>query len=143
MDHPVELRLWQIGNHRLGFKELESYFRSHPDLIGVELAPHIFQELTTEYSTLSRAVHGSAVSFRMTAAQMGTHLWSDDRARTSMYATRQSHMIAPINMLLICLFREHLQGAAKLNLRKAISYAIPRSQHQKIKSATGVSLLSP
>jgi hypothetical protein len=143
MDHPVELRLWEKGKHRLGFKELESYFQSHPDLIGVDLASQVFQELSTEYSTLSRAVHGSAVSFRMNAAETGTHLWSDERARIGKYATRQSHAIAAINLLLLLLFRSHLQGAARLNLRKVISYAIPQALHKKIKTASEVSLLSP
>ena len=143
MDHPVELRLWQNGKHRLGFKELETYLQSHPDLNGVDLAPQVSQELSTEYSALSRAVHGSALSFRMSAAETGTHLWSDDKGRIGKYITRQSHTITAINQLLVLLFRGHLQGAAKLNLRKAISYAIPQTQHRKIRTASGVSLLSP
>jgi hypothetical protein len=142
MDHPVELRLWKNGKHRLGFKELESYFQSHPDLSGVDLASYAFQELSTEYSTLSRAVHGSAVSFRMSAAETGTHLWSDDKARIGKYATRHSHTIAAINLLLLLLFRNHLQGTARPNLRKAISYVIPQTLHKKTKTASGVTLLS-
>lgn len=143
MDHPVELRLWHAGKQKLGFSELSSYFQSHPDIIGVDLALHVLQEMSNEYATLSRAVHGSAKSFRMTASEAGTHLWSDDKARIGMYATRQSHTVSAINELLLLLFRSHLQGASKLNLRKAISYAVPQSRHDKIRDAIGVRLLTP
>jgi hypothetical protein len=143
MDHPVELRQWHTGKHRVAFSALETYFLAHPDLNGVAIATEALNDMAVEYSTLSRAVHGSAVSFRMSAAQTGTQLWSDEKARIGKYVTRQARVLSDINIFLICLFRSHLQGASKLNLRKSISFAVPASRHQQIKTAIGVNLLVP
>jgi hypothetical protein len=36
-DHAVELQLWHSGKHRLGFRDLEKYFREHPSISGIEI----------------------------------------------------------------------------------------------------------
>ena len=55
-DHPVELRLWLKGRHRLGFREIMSYFQRHPDVEGTIDDLSGLERLQTEYSILSRAV---------------------------------------------------------------------------------------
>lgn len=135
--------LWEAGRHRLAFHQIETYFSGHPALEGIPPAVHCVELLSTEYSTLSRAVHGSAVSFRMSASDTGTQLWSDDVARVGKYESRQKATLIALNQLLLCLFRDHLQGAVLANLRKAVSFAIPAARHRQIKTAIGVSLMNP
>jgi hypothetical protein len=142
MDHPVEFALWNLGRHRLAFNQLEAYFTGHPSLDGIPQDIHGLRALSDEYSVLSRAVHGTAVSFRMSASDTGTQLWCDDVPRLGMYETRQKRTISTLNQLLLCVFREQLQGAVRVNLRKAISLAIPASRHSAIKASTGVSLFA-
>jgi hypothetical protein len=130
MDHPVELQLWHAGKHRLTFSQLDSYFSSHPAISSVPDDVTGLSSLRGQYPTLSKAVHG-------------TQLWTDTAARAGKYSTNLREGLMGLNMLLLCLFSEHLQGASKLNLRKAISIAIPRTRHRPIKAALKVTLLAP
>lgn len=143
MHHPIELELWHSGSHRIGFSSLVTYFRAHPRLEGLDDDVHWIGRLQGEYATLSRAVHGSAASFRMSASDTGTLLWSDDAAKCGMYSTCQRSAINCINRLLLCLFRDHLQGAAQANLRKTVSFAIAEQGHARIQEALGVHLFAP
>jgi hypothetical protein len=141
-DHPVELQLWDRGKHRLAYSELAAYFEVHPAFDGIGSASPLAQ-LGHEYSTLSRAVHGTGKTFRMSNEQDGVQFWTADVARLGMWGTRESHVISALNTLLLILFREHLQGGKLPNLRKAISLAIPQSRHAGIKAAFEVTLFKP
>ena len=59
-DYPIELEKWLLGNHKLSFSELQSYFESHPLIIDSKIELTGLDLLKVEYSTLSKAVHGSA-----------------------------------------------------------------------------------
>lgn len=76
----------------------------------------------------------------LSATDTGTQLWSDDAAKVGMFDTRQRLTMAALNQLMVCLFRQHLQGAVRMNLRKAVSFAVPNGRHAAIKAATRVSL---
>lgn len=143
-DHPVEMRLWEQGRHRLGFSEMLSYFRGHPD---ISVLPDDLTGLTrieAEYATLSRAVHGSAVSFRMTTSEGLTNLWSADVARVGAWSTREKHTIVGLNLFLVALHRNNLEGTSQPGLRQAIALALDsHKQRDRIRDILGVNIPAP
>ncbi len=141
-DHPVELELWHTGKHRLGFSELHSYLLKHPKISGVPSTLAGIDLLQQEYATLSRAVHGAA-PFRMSEQSDGTHLWSSAPARAGAWATRQSRTLCGINLLLLTIFRDRLQGAALPGLRTVVGLGIPSAQHSHVKRKLKVNLPLP
>jgi hypothetical protein len=142
MDHPVERELWEQGRHRIGFTALHEYLGRHPRLSTLSAADNGLEILFQEYTTLSRAVHGSAASFRMT--QTGnTLLWAADSAKLGQWATREARTILGINLLMLSLFRDRMSGAAHRDLRKAVSFAVPVSRHARIRQIQRVSLFAP
>lgn len=143
MDHPVELRLWQNHKHRLGFGEYTSYFKGHPALEKLPEKVTGLAELTKELATLSSAVHASASSFRMTADGGIPRFWSDDLAQLGAWHTRESRSLLAVNLLLLTIFRQELEGGRLSNLRKAISFAVPYARHGEIKQHLGVTLFKP
>ena len=140
MDHPVELQLWESGKHKPGFTATKDYLLSHPRLANLDIAITGLQTVADEYSTLSRAVHASAKSFRMTDDAKTTLLWSSEKPKLGAWETREGHTITALNMLLLSMFREHLQGARLPNLRKSVSFAVPVSKHKAIKDKLGITL---
>ncbi|HEU0054632.1 MAG TPA: hypothetical protein VFQ39_15705 [Longimicrobium sp.] len=141
-DHPIELRLWEQGKHKVGFTELSGYFEKHPDVSGTDRTVTGLDILEKEYGTLSRAVHGSATSFRMTSGDK-TLLWSPDRAKLGAWSTRESQVIRGVNLLCLSLFKDEVSGVRHSNLRKAISLAIPLSLHTRIRTSLGIALSRP
>jgi hypothetical protein len=139
MDHPVELMLWAEGRHRLGFAEVHTYLQRHPLLDSVAESLSGLPVLQAEYATLSRAVHGSAVSFRM-ADTNGPQLWSSDRAKLGSWQTRERQVIVAINLLLLSMFREKLQGTSRPALRDASGAIMSKTRRAQIKSALKISL---
>lgn len=139
-EHPVELRQWHSGNHKLGFSELISYIVKHPSILDIGEQQSGVETLKSEYSTLSKAVHGSSQSFRMTKSGVVQGLNIASIPDLGAWLTREKQTLAGINLLLTTFFRSHLSGAAHLNLRKAIGLAIPVSQHEAIKLNLGVKL---
>jgi len=130
-DHPVELELWQRGSHRMEFIELHKYLSRHPAISSVTASLTGLDLIKREYSTLSRAVHAFA-PFRMTAGQESTSLWSASRASLGAWQTRESNVIRGLNLLLVTLFREHLQGARLPGLRAVVALAITGNIRQRI-----------
>jgi hypothetical protein len=139
-DHPVELLLWHDGHHRPAFAAMEKYFQEHPQMKSISPQAAGLDSLSSEYSTLSRAVHASAKSFRMSVEDVGVQLWSDDIVRLGSWGTRERTVISALNLLLMAMFREQLEGGRAPNLRKAISLVIPSSKHAQIKALFGVVL---
>jgi hypothetical protein len=141
-DHPVELRLWHEGKHRLAFSEHLTYLDNHPDRIQV---PQIdaMPGLRAEYATLSKAVHASAKSFRMTKDINETLLWSDAKEQQGMWRTREHVVLLNINLCLLALFRRELEGAASPALRGAIGLAVPESTFADIKTHMNVIIRKP
>jgi hypothetical protein len=139
-DHPVELRQWEEGHHRLQFSELLAYFISHPDIKGIPDELSAIAPLKTEYGTLSRAVHGSAKSFRMTKGTDSTVLWNADMPSLGAWQTREIVVLSSLNLFLIGFFRKHLQGTSYPGLRAAVSLTIPSKLFPKIQSDLGIHL---
>ncbi len=141
-DHPIELQKWDESDHKLTFAELQTYFQGHPTLASLPNGADGLNLIANEYSTLSRAVHGSAKSFRMTVEGVGVKLVTSDVAALNQWRKRELQVITAINRLLMGLFRERLQGTALPGLRKAISLVFPNSRHADIKTQFGITLFS-
>jgi hypothetical protein len=137
-DHPVELSLWGEGRHIMNFSELISYFEKHPLVRKTAKELPILELLKNEYRVLSKSVHGSAATFRMSGPR--TQLWSGSQASLRSWGTRESHTVAGINLLLIVLFQSDLQGASHLGLRQALALAVPSKYHRQIKESLRITL---
>lgn len=140
-DHLIEYRLWESGKHRIGFSEMLTYFRQHPDILNLRGDLSGLDRLGKEYATLSRAVHGSAVGFRMTDETGLTNIWNSDLAKLGSWHTRERRTLTGINLFLLSLHRNSLQGAALPGLRQAVSLTIgSETVRVAIQDELGVSL---
>jgi len=140
-DHSIELRRWQSGDHRLPFKDLFEYFESHPDLEGASTCSGLAQ-IRQEYRTLSRAVHASARSFRMTKKGMPA-FWQPDAGSLGAWSVREREVLIGLNLLLLAFFRRRLQGSALSGLRQAIALLLPEDLCANVKAVLGVNLKKP
>lgn len=141
-EHPVELQQWLTGDHRLGFSETITYLLRHPKLRDVDPAITGIEVLKSEYATLSKAVHGSAKTFRMSREGIVSGLNLNSPADLGSWLAREKMTISSINLILVCFFAERISGAALPNLRKSISLAINSNKHASIKTALQVTLRS-
>lgn len=142
-DHPVELRQWEAGSHRLSFSEVHNYLERHPDVSPLKGDTITGMALVREeYSVLSRAVHGSGKTFRMSPGAQGTTLWKADVAAFGAWKTREQRTLCGINLLLTTIFRKELRGAGQVALRRALAFAIPTASHARVKSALKVTLVT-
>ena len=135
MDHPIELRLWELGEHRLGFSDVHLYLERHPDIAPFHKSTISgLPTLKAEYGTLSRAVHASASGFRMSPDGKTVSLWRPEAASLNQWNTREKHTFGSLNLLLTSVFRESLQGTQNLPLRQALARVIPDSLRARLKS---------
>ena len=140
-DHPVELRLWESGRHRPGFSEIHTYLEQHPDISPLGNSPLTgLATMKEEYSTLSRAVHASAKSFRMSPNVHDILLWKPDAVSLGQWRTREQHTLCALNLLLTAIFRHFLSGAQQTGLRKALAAVIPPSMHARVKTELKVTI---
>ncbi|GGX41049.1 hypothetical protein [Saccharospirillum salsuginis] len=142
IDHPVEFNQWSKGKHRLGFSDLVKYLAAHPNFEGTKETENGLSELKREYETLSKAVHGSTKSFRMTKGGTISGLNSFTEQELGAWNTRERITICALNLILLFFFRNLLQGAAKRNLRKSIGLTTNTKKSENIKSLTGVKIPS-
>lgn len=138
-DHPVELQLLGLGRYKPSFTSITEYLDKHPLVDGIEAHICGLDMLPREYATLSKAVHGSA-AFQMTAETGTTCLWTDSLASLGRWRSRERTVIQSINLLLMTIFREHLQGTQRPQLRQAIGFAVSPSKYPFVKAALGINL---
>jgi hypothetical protein len=136
------LAKWEVGQHKLGYSELHNYFESHPALNGIGESLTGLGPLKGEYSTLSKAVHGSAKIFRMTQNLTDIRLWGDDPASVGKWATRERTVIGNLNLLLAHMFRDQLIGAGHRNLREVMGLVVPKASRIHLKSALGITVIT-
>lgn len=139
-DHPIEYRLWLAGVFRTSASGLFDYFSTHPDLADSTTQQTGLDQLRTEYGTLSRAVHGSSANFRMTDAASEVLLWSDDKKRLGKWSTREGKTIGALSCLLCFLFRKHLIGTQRANVRNMLKYALSASQQKNLKTIAKIAI---
>jgi hypothetical protein len=138
-DHPVEFQLWETGKHKPPISDYLNYLEHHPQRVtvaSVDPIPH----LQTEYSTLSKAVHASAKSFRMTKDVKTTQLWNEAKASLGQWQTREGAVLANLNLLLLAHFRDQIGGAAEPGLRESIGLAVAPTLFPDIKTNLNVVL---
>ena len=139
-DHPVELQLWEIGKHSPPISSFVGYMENHPCTADLPDSVTGMSLLSSEYSTLSRAVHASAKSFRMTGDKPFPALVRPEKVLLSKWVTREKRVLLIVNLLLMCLYRADLQGSRLRDLRKSISLVVPGFRYAGIRSAIGVRL---
>jgi len=139
-EHPVEMARWKLGEHRMSFSDLHSYFEVHPDLKPFPIAATSLATLKKEYATLSKAIHGSDVAFQMTAQSDSINLWSADPAGVGKWKSREASVIAAVVSILATLHRAKLQGTSRLGLRQLMKLALPLSVQARIKNQLNINL---
>ena len=119
MDHPVELQQWDKGNHKPSFAATHDSLGNHPLMETVEEAVNPLPILKKEYAILSRAVHASSKSFRVTGSVKETLLWSAEKPSLSAWSTRERKVIAGLNLLLLVMLRENIAWNKASKLEKS------------------------
>lgn len=140
MDHPIELSQWHNNAHRLGFTEAIGYLAKHPSFSGISEQDSGLDAIKGEYATLSKAVHGSGQSFRVTKTGEIEGLNVDSIPELNQWASRERSTLVGLNTALLTVFKEHLAGATNTSLRKALSLVIPQPKHEKIQLVMAVKL---
>lgn len=140
-DHPIELLLWEKGEHRMTFSELATYFSRHPNTTAQQGVLNALDGIRSEHSVLSKGVHASARSFHMTkgGAIRITHTNDIDYNK---WKTRHASTLLWLNVLLLDLHSDILVGAQNIDLRKSISLAVPNRYHSKIAKSLKIHLFS-
>lgn len=141
VDHPVELALWELGEHRIGFAELRNYFESHPNfrsIKDVSILP--FAELKDEYAELSKAVHGSSNMFLMGDKEKVPNVYVPDTISLGRWLTRQSRTLKLINQFLLIFYSGRLMGTAYPMMRVSLREVFSEKMRSKIKSELNITL---
>lgn len=141
MDHPIEYRLWDEGKYRPAFKELFDYLATHPDICNLPESLKAPVLLKSHYSHLSNVVHASAREFRMTSEIEKSNLWKTTADGVGKWAATQKNVLREINLLMLSIFKDDLQGAANTGLREALSQVIPAAKDASVKSSLGVKIV--
>jgi hypothetical protein len=139
-DHPIEYRLWSAEKFKTTASAMFDYFGSHPDLTDASTVQSGVAQLIKEYSTLSRAVHGSSANFRMTDAASEVLLWSDDKTRLGMWSTREHKTIGALSCLICFLFRTRLTGTQHSAVRDVLRYALSSTQKRNLKGIAKITI---
>ena len=140
-DHPVEYKLWSEGKHRFNYSDYASYFKAHPTGISADEDIDPLVHLRTEYRLLSQAVHASSIPYRMTIEGQLT-ISNVEPCNHGKWLARHIRTVRALNLFLMALYRDRLQGAELRELRKCISLAIPASLHARIHQEWGIHLFS-
>ena len=138
-DHPVELELWSLGKYRPSFTDLLSYIKSLPVNIGRDARSFGYDIIKREYAVLSKAVHGSAVAFRM-ATDGGPEFFSVDLVKMRQWQARLRQVIRGLNLLLLAIYADDLSASRKRGLRKAMTYAFKKGDKAWVKTTYKVTL---
>lgn len=139
-DHPVEFELWGIGKHKIPISDYINYIEKHPKFLSIDSKISGISLLKKEYSTLSKAVHGSSINFIMTKTNEFPALMLPEKEKLNQWLSRECKTLQIINQILITFFGENLQGAKLRSLRKSISFSIPSALHDSIKNILGIRL---
>lgn len=141
MDHPIEYRLRETGNHNIPLAKVLSYLTTHPEIIDMPESINGIGLLRQEYQNLSKAVHSSSQEYRMNEGADAATLWKVDPINLSKWAKHHRQVIQCTSLILICLFREKLTGMANRPLRQSLRYAVPVSKDTQIKAKLKIKIL--
>lgn len=138
-DHPVELRLWLAGKLKLGFSDLLTYFNKHPDVSSVAPSVTGVSTLATEYATLSKAVHSSAVNMRMTG-DGSVQISSSDGNRLGPWSSRHTAAVRGVTLLVLTLRKDQLTGTRLLAVRSVLGAILTNSNRSQVRSSLGITI---
>lgn len=142
-DHPVELELWSKGKFRIGFTDLFAYASKHPQIDGLPSSVCGLEIIKDEYTTLSKAVHASAVDFRMTDNASKVLLWNTETVKANKWASREQSVVQGICLLIISHFCEQLQGTKLTQLREVLFFGVSVKQRELIKEHLHITIPKP
>lgn len=140
IDHPVELLRWENGTYKTTFSDLQKYFSSHPVLQGQSPSLDGNTLLTAEYATLSKAVHGSARTMRM-SADGAVNLANSELARLSSWNTRFTKSLRGALLLIVALNASKLTGGQNLGTRATLFLCLTGSQKTALKTKLKITLV--
>lgn len=130
-DHSVEFEKWKAGDFQISPKEMRTYIAEHPKLAGLVKELNMKAALDNEYSTLSKAVHGSSSLFRMTTADGMTNIANTSAADLGRWSARERSAVNICITALVGVLSDYLDGAKLQNLRAALRIAV----HSKSRAA--------
>jgi hypothetical protein len=142
-DHPIELMLWENDGHRLSRMELQKYIETHPSTRNLNPNSTGIAILDKQYKTLNNAVHASAKSFRMTQNVDELKICDPDKSKLGKWMKNENDVVQGINILLLAVFSEEMQGMSYMNLKKTISLALTPKQRKMIKRDMKIVLPEP
>jgi hypothetical protein len=131
-DHPVEYSLWMSNKFKIGFVDLKQYFSDHPRIATEDKALTGIDILGTQYRILSRAVHGAGLHFRMTQGLEVPIVYGFQKASVGRWLANQRAVLLGLNLLLACMYRDRIAGAAHATLRSVLGFAIPPATAKKM-----------
>jgi hypothetical protein len=138
--HPIEYRLWETGQHKLGFSAGLAYMSRHPDLDKLDAPVTGLQQLEDEYATLSKAVHASSRMFRMTEGEENILLWKKEDQKLGAWSTREKHTIEALVLLTLSLFPARLRGAQNSPTRDALRFATSKASRKRVKESLAITI---
>lgn len=139
-DHQVEQKLWEIGKFRISVSAVMNYFKDHPLILDLPESITGIGIISQEYGKLSKAVHASSRDFRMTEDGKGMSLWKTDTVHENRWETHEKRTVLGLNLLMLALFKEHLQGANLSSVRQSLGLVIPKGKDAEIKSKLAVTV---
>lgn len=142
-EHPVEAKRFELKDFRMTWSETKEYLASYPYSSPKAFRTTLWQVLNKEYSELSRAVHGSAESFRMTAGQQFPTISAATPQAIGAWATRMQAAARAVNLLLLQHFASELEGARLPALREDVSKALSATDRSDVRQKLSVVLPRP
>lgn len=140
LDHPVEFEKWSTGGFQISPREMRDYISEHPKLSKLVKELDLRAALDKEYSTLSKAVHGSSSLFRMTTADGKTNIANPTAADLGKWAARERSAVDICITALVGVLSDYLDGAKMQNLRAALRVAIQSNSRTALKKYMNVSI---
>lgn len=138
-DHHVEHQLWLSGKHRLKFSHLFEYLEDHPAHTSPKMK-EVCTKLRDEYSTLSKAVHGSATHFRMTNTKDFPNIVGVDKVSFSKWNSRSIAVFTSIVITIFAHFADSFSGARLTHQRDVIGEALGKHAKDFLRNELGISV---
>ena len=143
LDHPVEYSKWEAGSFRIAPRELRVYAAEHPKVEKLSKELGLKVELDSEYSTLSKAVHGSNSLFRMTSVEGKTNIAKASLPELGKWSSRERSTVNLCAVILVGILQDHLEGAKQQQVRTALAVSINQKGRDALKKHCGVLIPNP
>lgn len=142
-DHPIEFEKWELGDFKISPRELREYAIEHPKVAKVAKEIDLKVLLDDEYSTLSKAVHGSNSLFRMTSSDGKTNIASASKPDLGKWSARERATVDICGVVLVSVLHDHLEGAKLHSLRKLLGIALKKNSRNALKKHLKVNIPDP